>query len=520
MRIPLDVRHSMMNKYRGSDDGNFRLIASALKDLLDIHCSSRSRTKAETKCLQSLASDYTTHKNQNPQRVQGTCEWLTGHTKFLHWRQKDYANLLLVTADPGCGKSVLSRAMIDEALHSPDTRSPVVCYFFFKEDDVERKNGANALCALLHQLFAQKPGLLQHAMVSYNLYGDQLRNMLGTLWDILDDAASSDEAGEIVCILDALDECGESSRNDLINLLSQFYRTSILGRTKLRFFITSRPYASIERRFGSMIRDVPEINLRGEDELENIRREIDLVIDFHVPRISHAQRFPFTQQVQDTVLRCLKAMPHRTYLWLHFILEVLETSLDSTAFRLETLIGKLPCTVEDAYENILQKIYDSALSKQAFRVLHIIVAAQRPLTLSELNIAVSIDENSQEDASEDPAGNLDLESEGPFYERLRNMCGLFIAKVDSKVYLIHQTARDFLVARGANDRFPEPSGSRPHIWKQSLHLGDSHSILAKICLTYLSGDCFNSVTTQATDNALPYGPNSIQACLYDSSSIM
>ena len=223
-----------MNKYRGPDDGNFRLVASAIKDLLDIHRSHQHSTEAEIKCLQSFASEYREHKNRNPLRVRGTCEWLTSHTKFLRWREKDDANLLLVTADPGCGKSVLSRAIVDEALHTPENRHPMVCYFFFKEDDVERKHGANALCALLHQLFVQKPVLLRHAVKAFNTYGDRLRNMLSTLWEILSDAAS-DEAGEIVCILDALDECAESSRNELINLLSRFFQTSYLGRTKMRF---------------------------------------------------------------------------------------------------------------------------------------------------------------------------------------------------------------------------------------------------------------------------------------------
>ena len=195
-------------------------------------------------------------------------------------------------------------------------------------------------------------------------------------------------------------------------------------------------------------------------------------------------------------------MPHRTYLWLHFILDVLERTLDSTAFRLETLIRRLPRTVEDAYENILQKISDSALSRQAFRALHIITAAQRPLTLREMSIAVFIDENSPEDACKDAIGKLNLELEGPFYERLRNMCGLFIAKVDSKVHLIHQTAREFLVAKIPAIQSAKSIGSHPHLWKHSLDPSDSHFVLANICLIYLAGSDFASIMTQ---ESIPYG---------------
>lgn len=71
---------------------------------------------------------------------------------FLAWRQETTANLLWVTAGPGCGKSVLSKTLVDEGLlysEKPDTKTAAICYFFFK-DDVERGSGVNALRSILH----------------------------------------------------------------------------------------------------------------------------------------------------------------------------------------------------------------------------------------------------------------------------------------------------------------------------------------------------------------------------------
>lgn len=78
---------------------------------------------------QYFASDYEVCKNFNPQRVKGTCEWFFRDERFRKWRESDFG-LLWVTAGPGCGKSVLARALIDERRLSPNIATSTVCYFF------------------------------------------------------------------------------------------------------------------------------------------------------------------------------------------------------------------------------------------------------------------------------------------------------------------------------------------------------------------------------------------------------
>src|SRR5579871_1214020 len=94
----------------------------------------QSQTEDDRKCLQLLSSNYGEHKDRVPERVDGTCEWFLRHQMFLKWRDEDMERLLLVSALPGCGKSVLSKALVDEGLLNPqklDRRR--ICYFFFKD---------------------------------------------------------------------------------------------------------------------------------------------------------------------------------------------------------------------------------------------------------------------------------------------------------------------------------------------------------------------------------------------------
>lgn len=87
----------------------------------------------ERALLQDFASDYEDYKDFNPERVPGTCEWFFKDDRFYKWRDSNTSSLLWVSAAPGCGKSVLSRALVDEQKLSTNVTTSSVCYFFFQK---------------------------------------------------------------------------------------------------------------------------------------------------------------------------------------------------------------------------------------------------------------------------------------------------------------------------------------------------------------------------------------------------
>jgi len=223
------------------------------------------------------SSTYEQFKNNNPERVSGTCLWVLEHPQYIQWLDSKKDDLLWISADPGCGKSVLSRSLIENELCStPST----VCYFFFKDNE-QQDRLTIALCALLHQLLGVQPQLLKHAIPEWQKNGEKLREETGRLWDILINAATDQDAYDIICVLDALDECRENDRRALLGLLSKFYNQSLTkhprGRS-LKFLVTSRPYHDIESGFREIPPYLPNIRLSGEKEDEKIHQEIDLVI--------------------------------------------------------------------------------------------------------------------------------------------------------------------------------------------------------------------------------------------------
>lgn len=314
------------------------------------------RQEKEQSHLQMLYSNYEMGKNVNPERIGGTCEWFLGHSDFLSWRESRMSNLLWLSADPGCGKSVLAKYLVDRRgeVLTVHHETPTICYFFFKEGDVERVDAAKATCAILHQLFMQRPTLYRHAKGDFENKNDRFLADFEALWNILRSAAEDPSAGEIICVLDALDECHEASRQALIASLVQLYgNTASLatGKPILKFLVTSRPEFDIVRDF----RGLTKVRLRGEEESEQISREIDLVIRHRVEELG--MKMDLSTSEKSNLLEKLVGIPNQTYLWLHLTFDDIAKRLEFTNDDIAAIANTLPRKYEEAYTNILNRRY-------------------------------------------------------------------------------------------------------------------------------------------------------------------
>jgi predicted ATPase len=177
------------------------------------------RREREIEILKRLyKSPYEDRKYRNPDRARGTCEWFVSHKLFQEWQESEWSTTLWVSADPGCGKSVLAKHLVDSVL--PSTASRTTCYFFFKDDFKDQKNIISALCCILHQLFKQKRVLLSKAILDeFEIHRKEITSSFRRLWNVLLSVAKDENAGEIVCLLDAIDECEDPGRSQLARAL-------------------------------------------------------------------------------------------------------------------------------------------------------------------------------------------------------------------------------------------------------------------------------------------------------------
>ncbi|KAF3931908.1 hypothetical protein ABW20_dc0100432 [Dactylellina cionopaga] len=384
--------------------GNPRLLSSHAR--IGEAEKDQARRAKEIEVLKMLdKSPYRDRKDRNPDRINGTCEWFVGHELFREWQESKSSRTLWVSADPGCGKSVLVKYLVDSVLTTTESRT--ICYFFFKDDFEDQRSITSALCCILRQLFIQKRILLSEKVLEqFENAGERWTSSFGEVWDAFLSAAKN--GGEIVCIFDAIDECEDTGRTQLAQALCKLYNTRM--SLNLKFLLTSRPYGGIRQSFLPLeIPGLPVIHLSGESdvEVEKISLEIDIFIKARVQNIGI--RLKLERDEQELLLQELTRVPNRTYLWVHLTLDLIESDINIDKNKISRITSDLPKTIDEAYERIISK---SQNIEEANKLLQIVVAAARPLTLKEMSLALTLtdDHRSYRD--------LDLKPE----ERFREIC--------------------------------------------------------------------------------------------------
>ncbi|KAL4788809.1 hypothetical protein BDV19DRAFT_395637 [Aspergillus venezuelensis] len=416
---------------------------------------------------------YKDRKDRNNKLVPGTCEWFTNHPQFIKWEQSGNSELLWVSADPGCGKSVLTKYLADEYMPS-GTRT--VCYFFFKDDYADQRRAIDALASILRQILMAQPHLVQGPLLDKSeTSGDQLIKSFNELWSIFVHVTADENAGEVICLLDALDECQDDDRTKLIQAIESLFLNK-LGRRNLKFLITSRPYVHIRRDFFTLVKSLPTIHLSGENEenTDKISGEIDLVIKERVRDIG--ERNSLRLDESEFIIEQLTSVPNRTYLWVSLALDVITKIPGFSRGNVRRVIQDIPENVNAAYTRILNRSSDRS---RARTLLQVVTAAERPLSLQEISLALAF--STKDQSIEEIRDEIQTDDER-IQTMIRDLCGLFLVVIGGKIYLLHQTAKEFLVRQSENFVHEDAKAST---WKHSLDPRESHYVLAGICTHYL-----------------------------------
>ena len=474
------------------DEKQEQRVRSLLDKLDDVRDTIREIhfSDEESKCFSTLRTcDYQAAKDRNPEHLPGTCKWLFNHSTYQEWTAASpKARLVWVTADPGCGKSVLAKTVVDQ-YHSSE-----VCFFFFKSENAISRSATHALCALLHQLCSARPAMIRHVLPAFKRNGDKLIALFDELWTAFESVVQDPANGKVICVLDALDECSDtpketftgSSRPPAEERRKLLQRIAALaGSTNsLKMFLTSRPYTVIGTAlFYKTGLNKNQVHLTGEDEAERtlIEEEIKIVIksrvaDFQERRTAEG----INDFVHETIRSHLNSMKNRTYLWISAVFNILDAEVGAPETELNTVIKTLPENVDTAYESILiQTPKDKQADLKA--VLHIMLAAFYPLSIEEMNIALAV---SKESLHLDMGSLLPKEA---FRKWIRNLCGFFITVVKRKAigegklreefFFVHESAREFLLLKQDDQ---EAGG-----WRGSFKSDESHTLLARICIEFL-----------------------------------
>ncbi|GJN66031.1 hypothetical protein PLICBS_000047 [Purpureocillium lilacinum] len=118
---------------------------------------------------------------------------------------------------------------------------------------------------------------------------DQLKKNLfddfDHLWTLFMETAKANDSCQLYCIIDALDECDEASRDDLLYQIEHIFSGSVRTPSNINFLILSRPYVQIRDYLG-------QFDNHSIASFPQLQRDIDLYIGHELETLAKMRRYP------------------------------------------------------------------------------------------------------------------------------------------------------------------------------------------------------------------------------------
>jgi hypothetical protein len=378
--------------------------------------------------------------------IQDSYHWILENYHFKQWRNDQQSNLLWIKGDPGKGKTMLLCGIIDE-LKKSIAKTHHLSYFFCQATDSRINNATAVLRGLLYLLIGQQPSLISHIQKQHDLAGKTLFedvNAWIALSEIFTNVLQDPSLKSTYLIIDALDECmiGWPKLLDFIIQKSSLF-------PHIKWLVSSRNWPPIEEQLdkaGSKVRLCLELNA------DSVSAAVSIYIGHKVRQL--AQEKKYDDKTRDAVLDHLSSNANDTFLWVALVCQSLEMI---PRWNVRAKLDTFPPGLDSLYERMMGQICDSDNSTLCKRILASIVTVYEPITLFELTSLLE----TLEDVSDD------LES----LQEIIGLCGSFLTIRKYIIYFVHQSAKDYLLAKASAEVFPSGKGETHHeIFSRSLEV--------------------------------------------------
>jgi len=487
-KLSLPTDHLKINKYYGPDDPSFKKVYPEIWKMAQnavkvVEQRFNPRTivqddlgvpKAHLECLRFLFltnphEDLAAIRRLKGERVKGTCEWLLVQEQYTAWLVEDGLQLLRLIGGPGIGKTMISTCLVDE-LEKRARISPTMTFaYYFCDNKNEKRNTATAIIrGLLLQLLRQHHVFFRYIQPEFNLRKDALFDNFDALWQILCKILGDFNEGQIYILIDALDECEESTRRALLFELGKLFTpTGTAGTANIKFVITSRPEIDDE---------LPDIGKYIRVDSAKVNADLSDFINVKVDELP--SRFPGA--LKKDIKEVLTKQAGGTFLWASLVLDGISKTKVISKVRAKLL--ELPSSLGQVYDRILKSI-DDENKEDAILILQWVVIARRPLTTRELAMARALDFKKwkrnvlpQADALEEL--NYDYRCCEPL---------LYHDTKTDTINLVHQSVKDYLLGSAI---LKNGELSRYYIAADKTNL-----LIFQTCWRFLSMEEFNQGRT-------------------------
>ncbi|KAF2192930.1 HET-domain-containing protein [Zopfia rhizophila CBS 207.26] len=380
--------------------------------------------------------------------LEGSYRWVLDNASFQQWHEDPQSRLLWIKGDPGKGKTMLLCGVIEELKKS----TPGLLSFFFCQGTDSRINSATAvLRGLIYLLINQQPSLAPHLRKRYNQAGQSVfddANAWVALSDIFTNMIRDPDLKMTYLVVDALDECVA----DLQKLLDLVIHTSA-SSARVKWLLSSRNEMHIEKKL-RCVDAKARLSLELKQNAEQVSRAVDVYIDDKLSRLDSLEDNSLRDQVRDI----LRRKANSTFLWVALVVQELE---EPESWDPLQVVEEAPPGLHQLYDRMMNQIQQ--LKERNSDICRLLLStasvAYRPLYLAEMGSLCGL------------SGQVSVLTRN--LRTIVAMCGSFLTVRDNQVYLIHQSAKDYLSDKMQDTVFPSQGGIHYGMFSRSLKLMSS-----------------------------------------------
>ncbi|TEY50625.1 hypothetical protein BOTCAL_0275g00140 [Botryotinia calthae] len=393
------------------------------------------------------------HKLKRSERLEGSCEWLLNSTDYIQWKNSSASSILWLNGIAGCGKSVLTSAVIEslcQEASSMGTAAPVA-YFYCSRNtaEPERANPEEVLRSILEQVSSNTANLPIRKPV-VELYKNLKEENRGLLPQ---ESLSLDETTEVLLkilqvdpfyvVIDALDECDPGERYNLIESLKTIIDESA---NVVKVFISSRRDYDIV----SQLKESPWISIQpshiSKDIEDYVKKEVSEAIE--KKRIVKGRLIPEEKkEIEQKITQALIEGSQGMFRWVTLQIQQLCRQVRVKG-DIDSVLRKLPKSLEESYHLVYQDIMsmEEPSQKAAIRTLQVLLSTKRKLDQDEMIAAVTVDIDTNEILASTVEELLDV------------CCNLIIFDEGEGILrFAHLSVREFLEKCAPKDNFSTQS---------------------------------------------------------------
>lgn len=425
-----DTKRTLHTLVQNAEEMETRLgdIHHTIQDLIDTQKSAH-RDNEETNCRRALCvvdpqDDMKRIEDKKDELLDDAYKWILStdeYTALTSWDNtgsSPFRRLLWIKGPAGTGKTMLMIGIIRELSRQPVVHAPKLSFFFCQGTDRTLNNATAILRSLTWLLLVQQPHLISHLLQKYRERGVSLftdMNAFYALREAFFNMLEDPRLTAVYFVIDALDECEEIAR--MIELIS----TSLTVSDKVKWLVSSRPTVELKTpdTAGSLV----------ELDAQKLENPVNTYISHKISTLK--TREGYDNDILADVQKEVRQRAQNTFLWVALAFKELDRQGQDGypvhgSYALE-IIKEMPSGLSELYGQMMERIKEGQRRDPEYckNILTTAILANRPLALSELKVLADLP------YSMDPKSII-------------RKCGSFLITEKETVYLIHQSAKDYL----------------------------------------------------------------------------